>query len=105
MDNQALLTALAILAAVAAVLVIFTFYGRRAGYRFGGDTIVRCNHGHLFTTVWLPGVSLKSVRLGMIRFQRCPVGDHWAFVRPVKEADLSDSQIRLAAERRDSNIP
>ena len=46
----------------------------RAGYRFGTRTVVRCRQGHLFTTVWIPGASLKSLRLGWWRWQYCPVG-------------------------------
>jgi hypothetical protein len=51
-----------------------------------GDTIARCSKGHLFTTIWVPGASLKSIRLGMSRFQHCPVGHHWALVTPVKDS-------------------
>jgi len=46
------------------------------GYRVGRNVVVRCRRGHLFTTIWLPGVSLKAARLGWWRFQRCPVGNH-----------------------------
>jgi len=35
---------------------------------------VRCSAGHLFTTIWIPLASLKSVRLGDRRYQRCPAG-------------------------------
>jgi hypothetical protein len=61
---------------VAAVLLyaVATVVGRRRGYGFGGDTIVRCRAGHLFTTVWVPGVSLKSVRLGWWRTSGAPSG-------------------------------
>src|SRR5512142_2152102 len=41
--------------------------------RVGGRVVVRCRHGHLFTTIWIPGVSAKALRLGLWRFQRCPV--------------------------------
>lgn len=67
--------------------------------------VVRCRQGHLFTTIWIPGASLKSVRLGWYRFQRCPVGGHWSLVRPVREADLDDDERRSAAEHRDLRIP
>jgi len=40
-----------------------TIVGRRRGYNFGGDVVVRCSDGHLFTTIWVPGVSLKAIRL------------------------------------------
>ncbi len=88
-----------------AVLVVGTVVGRRRGYGFGGNTIVRCRNGHLFTTIWVPGASLKSVRLGWWRFQRCPVGGHWTLVTPVREANLSDEDRETAAEHRDIRIP
>jgi len=82
-----------------------TVVARQRGYKVGGNAIVRCRRGHLFTTIWIPGVSLKSVRLGWYRFQRCPVGGHWSLVRPVREADLSEDERRSAAEHRDLRIP
>lgn len=94
-----------VLVAVAVVLVASAVVARRAGYRIGGETIVRCRAGHLFTTIWTPGVSIKSVRLGLVRFQHCPVGDHWTLVAPVKDADLTEEDRRTAAEHRDVRIP
>ena len=44
------------------------------------DVPVRCSAGHLFTTIWVPLGSLKAVRLGLQRYQYCPVGRHWATV-------------------------
>ena len=73
--------------------------------RIGGSVIVRCRDGHLFTTIWFPGASLKALRLGPRRFQRCPVGGHFSLVTPVREAELSERERRLARERRDSRIP
>lgn len=94
-----------ILITVVAIFVATTVIGRRRGYGFGNSTIVRCLKGHLFTTVWIPGGSFKSIRLGFYRFQYCPVGRHWTLVRPVKEADLSEQEKHFAAEHRDSRIP
>ncbi|NNN00778.1 MAG: hypothetical protein HKL86_02975 [Acidimicrobiaceae bacterium] len=71
----------------------------------GGDTIVRCGKGHLFTTIWVPLASLKAVRLGTRRLQYCPVGKHWALVKPVKESTLSDEERRRAALYKDLRIP
>ena len=73
--------------------------------RLGGNVIVRCRHGHLFTTLWIPGASLKSLRLGWWRFQYCPVGRHWSFVTPVGEHGLSDDEQRFAREHHDIRIP
>ena len=89
------------LAAVAA----FTLVGRLLGYGFGLHTIVRCRSGHLFSTIWIPGVKLKAVDLGVARIQRCPVGHHWTLVTPVRAADLSARQRRKALARRDVRLP
>lgn len=76
------------------------------GYRMGGrNLVVRCRRGHLFTTIWVPGASLKSIRLGWWRFQRCPVGKHWSIVSPVKESELTEEEKRVAGEHRDVRIP
>jgi len=90
---------------VIGLYVLGTILARLRGYRFGGNVIVRCRDGHLFTTIWVPGASLKSVRLGWWRLQHCPVGDHWSIVSPVKVDDLSDEEKRLAAGYRDTRIP
>jgi len=92
-------------AALAAAEVAATIVARSRGYKLGWRTVVRCHAGHLFTTIWLPGVSLKSLRLGWWRIQRCPVGSHWTIVHPVKEADLPESERREAHERRDIRLP
>lgn len=76
----------------------------RAG-RFAGNVVVRCRQGHLFTTIWIPGASLKSARLGWWRFQRCPVGRHWSLVTPVRESELTEDERRIAGETRDIRIP
>jgi hypothetical protein len=96
---------------VIAVVAVFLLYlgatvvMRRRGYSVGGNTLVRCRDGHLYTTIWIPGASLKAVRLGWWRFQRCPVGRHWSLVTPVKESDLTEEERRLAAQSRDVRIP
>jgi hypothetical protein len=88
-----------------AIDVVGTVIARMLGYRVGGNTVVRCRRGHLFTTLWIPGASLKSIRLGWWRIQRCPVGRHWTVVVPVREADLSARQRRTAHGTRDLPIP
>jgi hypothetical protein len=90
---------------VLAFLIGGTVVARRRGYNMGGDVIVRCSKGHLFTTIWVPGMSFKAIKLGWVRFQRCPVGNHWALVTPVRDADLSDDERRVAARYRDIQIP
>lgn len=92
-----------IIVVVAAVLA--TIVMRMRGYPIGGNVVVRCRKGHLFTTIWVPLASLKAVRLGWWRFQRCPVGRHWSLVAPVKESDLTEDQRRLARAHKDIRIP
>lgn len=77
----------------------------RHGYHLGGTVTARCSRQHLFRTLWLPGASLKALRLGGRRFQRCPVDAHWGLVRLVREADLSEAERRLAREHRDLPLP
>jgi hypothetical protein len=77
----------------------------RRGYGIGGNVIVRCREGHEFTTIWIPGASLKSLRFGARRFQRCPVGHHWSLVTLVRESDLSARALRNARAHKDIRIP
>jgi len=78
---------------------------RLRGYPMGTDVLVRCHRGHLFSTIWLPGVSVKSLRLVWWRAQRCPVGGHWSVVTPVRAVELNADQRRLAHERKDVRLP
>ena len=93
------------------LLLVVAAYGlatallRRRGYRLGGNVVVRCRQGHLFTTIWIPGGSLKAIRLGLWRIQWCPVGRHVDLVRLVKPADLSASEREFAASHHDIPVP
>jgi hypothetical protein len=89
----------------AATAVGGTLIARRLGYNLGTNTVVRCRQGHLFTTVWIPGVKLKEIDLVVARVQRCPVGKHWSLVVPVRDVDLTDEEIRFAREHHDIRIP
>ncbi len=97
--------AITLLVVIVVVVLGATRIAQRRGYRMGGNTLVRCRKGHLFTTIWVPGVSLKSVRLGWLRLQHCPVGSHWSLVTPIKDADLTDEERRVSREQRDAPIP
>jgi hypothetical protein len=66
---------------------------------------VRCRSGHLFTTIWIPGASFKSIRLGWWRLQRCPVGRHWSIVTPVNRSELAEAELRIAGANKDLRIP
>jgi hypothetical protein len=86
--------------------VLFEALAMKArGYPIGGRIVVRCREGHLFTTLWIPGASVKSVRLVWWRIQRCPVGGHWTIVTPVRDSELTADQRQEAIERRDTWIP
>jgi len=89
----------------AGALIAETIPVWRHGYWLGGNVVVRCRKGHLFTTIWLPGASVKSLRLGGRRFQYCPVGHHWSLVQLVRESELSGRQLRAARGHKDVRIP
>ena len=85
------------LVGVAMFYLVATMAARRRGYSgLGGRTLVRCRSGHLYRTHWVPGVSLKSLRLGWWRLQYCPVGRHWSVVSPIKDGDLSEEERALS---------
>jgi hypothetical protein len=70
------------------------------------DTPVRCSAGHLFTTIWIPFLSLKAVRLGGPRYQYCPVGHHWAAVtRLDMDSTPMPEELAKAALVHDVRIP
>ena len=87
------------------ILLAGTVIARRLGYKIGLDTVVRCRDDHLFTTIWIPGASVKSIRLGWWRLQWCPVGRHWSMVSPVKEAALSPEELEGARQFHDVRVP
>jgi hypothetical protein len=89
----------------AGVAVGGTLIARRLGYKLGTNTVVRCRQGHLFTTIWIPGVKLKELDLVVARVQRCPVGHHWSLVVPVRDKDLTDEELRFARDHHDIRIP
>jgi hypothetical protein len=60
-------------------------------------TIMRCSRGGLFETIWIPMVSLKAIRLGRRRLQRCPVHHRWELVSRVDPATLTDNERAEAA--------
>ena len=71
------------------VIIVATLVARRLGYKVGGNTPVRSRDGHVYTTLWIPGASVKSIRLGWLRCQWCPVGRHWSLASPVRPAALT----------------
>jgi hypothetical protein len=96
---------LAVFAGVVVAYVAGTIIATRQGYSFGKNAVVRCRQGHLFATVWIPGASVKAVRLGFWRIQWCPVGRHVDLVRPVKNADLTETERAFALSHHDVPVP
>ena len=96
---------LAVLGVVITGYAVGTVVATRRGYSFGRNSPVRCQRGHVFTTVWIPGASVKSLRLGPWRIQWCPVGRHVALVHPVKSADLTETDREFAAAHHDVLVP
>jgi len=91
---------------VVVALIAATLAARRRGFNVGSTyTVVRCPEGHLFTTIWIPGVSLKALRFGPFRLQHCPVGNHLTFVTPVRDSDLTGRERRIAELHHDAWIP
>lgn len=68
------------------------------------DRVVKCSKGHLYTTLWVPRVSLKAMRFGQERLQYCPVGRHWTRVTRVDETQLSAAELQAAVACHDKNI-
>jgi hypothetical protein len=75
------------------------------GYKFGRNVPVRCRDGHVFSTVWIPGASVKALRLGPWRAQWCPVGRHFTLVTLLKDADLTEAERSSAAGHHDIAVP
>jgi hypothetical protein len=89
---------------VVGLLLVWTVVRLRGG-QAGTDVIVRCGQGHLFTTIWLPGMSVKAIRLGTARSQWCPVGKHWTTVHRVPESELTEQDIQEAHAHHDIRVP
>jgi hypothetical protein len=67
------------------------------GYIAAGVVIVRCQRGGLFEDLWIPMASLKAIRLGRYRIQRCPVHGRVEVVQRVDPATLSSAERAQAA--------
>ncbi len=94
-----------VLIAIIVVMVAFGVTARHLGYnKVIGETIVRCRAGHVFRTLWVPGASLKAVRLGPYRLQRCPVGNHVTLVTPANVFTLTDDERQMAEQYHDGFI-
>jgi hypothetical protein len=54
-------------------------------------------HQSVENPAWSPLGSLTAIRLAGARFQHCPVGNHWALVRPVQDGELAGEGEHLPA--------
>jgi len=73
--------------AVAGFASLGEYLSRRDPERF--DPLVECSRGHRYRTIWIPGGSLKALRWFNRRYQWCPVGHHWSWVRRIDPELLS----------------
>lgn len=96
---------LVITGAALAAYAIATVAALRRGYKFGVNVPVRCRDGHVFTTIWIPGGSVKALRFGPWRAQWCPVGRHFTLVTLLKDADLTEEERSFAAAHHDVLVP
>lgn len=103
--NTSIIIQLIPLLIIAAIMGFIVNQSRRNGAYFGKRIIVRCNQGHLFSTLWIPFVSAKAIRLGPIRIQYCPIGNHLAFVAGVNVNSLTEEEKDFAENHPDSMVP
>lgn len=96
---------LVVLAVVAVAYAVGTVIARQQGYSFGKNAVVKCRQGHYFATTFIPGGSLKAIRLGLWRIQWCPVGRHVDLVHLVKDADVTEAQREFAEAHHDIPVP
>lgn len=68
-------------------------------------TIVRCDSGAFYSTIWIPLVSFKAIRFGSARFQRCPVHHRWERASQVDVTALTDVERNQAESTVDIGIP
>jgi hypothetical protein len=108
-QTQLIIVMVGVLLILAIIGVMAVTAGRRGSGRdgepAGRDVIVRCRDGHLFTTIWIPFMSFKAIRLGQVRFQYCPVGDHLTFVTIVRDSDLTPLERQQASQIHDRRVP
>jgi hypothetical protein len=109
-DMRTVLEVLLLLGALVILAVITRRGLRRAtpdlsDYTFGDNVVVRCSEGHLFTTTWIPMMSFKAIRLGLVGFQYCPLCDHATFITPVRNSELTDRERHIAEQHHDGLLP
>ena len=68
-------------------------------------SIVECSGGAYYSTIWVPSVSFKAIRLGSTRVQRCPIHHKWEKTWLVAPDTLEPEVLAKARATRDSRIP
>lgn len=68
-------------------------------------TIVRCSEGGLYSTIWWKWGSLKAVRLGPLRVQRCPIHHRWEKPRRANIDELTATELAAARSVVDTALP
>lgn len=68
-------------------------------------SIARCSEGHLFSTIWIPLVSFKAIRIGSDRWQKCPLCRKFRRVSLVDKDGLSAAEVEQVRSVQDSPIP
>ena len=100
---NAISIAATVLAIVGIVFVVVHTLVTRYPDRF--DVVVECADGHRYSTFWVPAASYKAIRLGPTRYQRCPVGRHWARTRKIDTSSLTAEELATARSIHDCRIP
>lgn len=68
-------------------------------------SIVECSSGAYYSTIWVPLVSFKALRLGNTRVQPCPIHHKWEKTWLVAPDTLEPEVLAKARATRDSRIP
>ncbi len=99
---KAIIISSTFLVIVAVVVVVVQTLVRRHPDRY--DVVVECADGHRYSTYWIPAASYKAIRLGTTRYQRCPVGRHWARTHKVDPFSLTAAELHAARAIHDRRI-
>ena len=99
-----MLTALVVVIIWVTLVMIPTAIIFNTGLQSGKNVVVRCTTNHLYTTIWIPSVSLKAIRWGFRRYQYCPVGKHWAWTSQLRRPELTSDAVEEANKMHDIRI-
>jgi hypothetical protein len=103
MVGDGLYIAIGIIAVVASFLVIWFSWVVRRGHAVGTKGLVQRSRltcpkcSQPFNYDWVPGVSLRAVRLGKGRYMTCPLCHQWSYF------DIYDTMV-ARTDRRDPDL-